>query len=336
MHYRILVLGKFRNYISWYLHGVIEGTIRNGWQSERVEIQNSKDLKEWRHIADIKEQIVRFRPHVIFTNSLFGEGREYYNGLLEMLHDVKKRTGVKICHQMGDPRMEPRFTEDISSSVDLALFNFGDEDILAKYKSIWKIPCYFWPMACWYQKYFSIGDPLYDLVFTGNRSPSGRYKKRTKFLNECVNADKDFKFHWFPDEDRGIKNTRFITSEIAASSKAILGLPIGEEFKLYLDTRPFQYGGAGALIFQWGLSGYRRLFKHGEYLLLLDNMQVEELSKLYRYYCVDHPKEGFIIRERMFNFMQTYHNYRNRVKDVVDILEGKREKPRVYREDFVE
>ena len=40
-HYRILVLGKFRNWVSMYLHGVIEGTIANGWQSERVEIQKT-------------------------------------------------------------------------------------------------------------------------------------------------------------------------------------------------------------------------------------------------------------------------------------------------------
>lgn len=334
MHYRILVLGKFRNYLSWYLHGVMEGIVRNGWQAERVDIQNFCKLRPKEHIREMEEQIVRFKPHIMFTHSLFGEGMEYCQGLLELLYNIRKIYGTKVCHQMGDPRMEPRININISPFVDLALFNFGDEDILAKYKAIWGIPCYFWPMACWYQKSFTFGNPIYDMVFTGNRSPSGRYKKRTKFLNECTSID-SFKFHWFPDDVLGIRNTRFITSEIAAASKVILGLPIGEDFKFYLDTRPFQYGGAGALIFQWALSGYKKLFRDGEYLVFFNDLDVEELKYKYMHYCVRRPEQGFAIRERMFNFMQTYHNYKNRVEDVVMILEGRQERTRIYWEDFV-
>ena len=339
-HYRILVLGKFRNWVSMYLHGVIEGTIANGWQSERVEIQKTDGDKRWdHHIKNIYEQIARFRPHIMFTNSIFGTDCEYVPGILKLLGGVKKEYGTIICHQMGDPRKEPRYKKKIDKFVDLALFNFDDYDVLNTYATTWNIPCYFWPIGCWNLNTMQKTEYKYDMVFTGNRATSNKYIERTMFLEDCYNHADVFKLIWLPrkrESERGdfITNTRFYTTDIVSISKSILGVSIGSEFTGYIDARPFQYGGAGGLVFQWRLPGFEKLFIDNEHLVFFDNLDVKELDRLYGEYVLKSPEKGQEIREKAFNFMQMNHSYRCRVKDVVDVIEGRLSRPRVYLEDF--
>lgn len=333
MHYRILVLGKFKNYISYYLHGVIEGTIRNGWLSDRIELQKVNDnIDEGKHVSQLYERIARFKPHVMFTHSLFGTDREYYPGLFDLLIKVKKKFGTIVCHQEGDPRLTPRYEVDINGIVDMVLMNIGDEKILSNFSKIWNVPCYYWPYACLNQN--EIGKPVsgfkHDMVYTGNMSVSDLYKPRTDFIKKCMKSG-IFKLKRYPDANVG--NTRFITPVIAASAKTILGPPAKTDIELYIDARPFEYLGAGGLLLRPYSSGIEKVFSPEIHMYLFTEGDLNELEELYMY-CLENRSGSDSIKLQGFNFVQEYHNYKVRVRQVIDIIEGKSSKPKILLKDL--
>jgi len=336
--YRILVLSKFRNYISYFSHGVIEGAIRNGWRANWVELQKLNDAANYKeHCESILEQIVRYRPHVIFCNGIFGEDSEAFPGIFDVLLKIRKRfDDCKIVYHMGDPRNEPRYRNDISKLVDIALCNFGGE-LLEKFSDIWKVPCYHWPYACWQFPRYVEKEKRYDLLYLGNVSEHPRYKDRTPFVHYLLD-NASMEVRRFPDEEIG--NTRFFLEDIVPYARGLLSLAATYDLPYYIDARPFEYLGFGGLVFRPMSAGLTDIFVPFYHFIPFDfipgehKYTMKSLEEVYYEYTTVKRDQAEKIRRQGFEYTQNYHNYRMRVRDVILLLEGVIERPLVYLSDF--
>jgi len=327
MHYRIMVLGKFRKWISFFLHGVIEGAIRNGWQVDRVGLDNPcGDGMIRQHVKSIRERMFRMKPHILFCHSVFGEESESYEGLLEVLADIRAELGTKVALHIGDPRPTLRFPFDLSMIADMCLVNTDIKEYLDLCENTYKVKSYFWPFACWQSNELSKENLVYHMSFLGYMSEHKRYIKRTKFVRRC----QDSSILQLKVLNEKLGRTHFYNRDIALTSKGILAIPSPRYAEYSLDARPFIFGGYGGVVFAKRTAIAEKIFTHGKHVIFFDDIdEPRELEKLFLRYGDDKD-----IRYRAFNYMQKYHNYKNRVKDVIDIFEGRLDRPRVYIEDF--
>jgi len=134
---RIAMLGDFGLYFSYYLHGVMQGAIFNNAWFRPIEISRS--------LEDIKNRVLSFQPHILFTHAVFKSKYHNTENLFDLLGFLKKEIKVKIICHMGDPRKESRCQENISSFFDLGLVNNNKCPILVKLltkgagKTIWDV-----------------------------------------------------------------------------------------------------------------------------------------------------------------------------------------------------
>jgi len=201
---RIVGLGDYDNYFSYFTYSIMEGAIRTGNLFRPVPFFGHD-------LSVIKEQILWFKPHILIAHMLFGCGHRHdQSRVFQMLRDMRQR-GIYVVYHNGDARKDPRYCGDISPIVDLGLLNQSD---LAHYQNIWRVPCIRWPYMCLYQK--EIADPvdLYkcSIAFTGGIASKGVHKERTDFVNTL--QDRGCNVKLFPTNETG--NTRFQTAELAA------------------------------------------------------------------------------------------------------------------------
>jgi len=324
---RVIAFGKFRSWISFFLHGVIEGTIRNGWQIDRVELENPcSDRVLGAHIRSIKERLVRMKPHYIFCHSIFGEDDEYYPGLFDVLRDVKKEFGTKIALHVGDPRPTLRYPHDISDIVDICLVNTDLDHYATLCHTVYKVPSYFWPFACWQTNNIYYTTMKYDMIFLGYMSRHERYVKRTEFVRKCQ-RNKVLNLRILNEE---MGRTHFYNKDLALTAAGVLAVPSPEYEEYSLDARLFIFGGYGGVVFAKRTALAERIFADREHIIFFDDIDnPKELARLFEEYG-DNRK----IRNNAFTYIQECHNYENRVSDAIDALEGRLNKPRVYLEDF--
>jgi len=309
---RIAMLGDFGLYFSYYLHGVMQGAILNNAWFRPIEISRS--------LEDIKNRMLSFRPHILFTHAIFKSKYHSLEDLFDLLNFLKKEIKVKIVCHAGDPK-KPRYQGNISSFFDLGLVNSNQ---CRQFSDIWKISCIHWPFFCFCQKrVFEINKQYLNMVvFTGNVS-EGRKKDhphygRYEFIGEL---NKKIPVKIYPD--KSYPDTRFLTPEIAISANAILGIQLNTEIEGYLDTRPFQYIGAGALYFHDKCENIDQFFEDGKHYLSYEKGNVDSFVEKYNYYVNKYPEKGNEIRINGFKFCQKYYNSKIRVKQVIDFFENK-------------
>jgi|TARA_Y100000310_G_C20697249_1_gene826588 hypothetical protein len=337
-----MALGKYSRWTSFMLHGVIEGSIRLGHQALPLEIQPTGNVRPREHKEGLINKIKQFKPHFIFCHSIFNEGGESVWGIHEVLKYARTKIGSKVFYHMGDPRQEPRFADKITEWVDMGLFNVkgytADNsekiDLLDKFSQIWGIPCYYWPFASWHcNERPKHNDPNpYESVFAGHMSTHPRYLQRTKFLKLCQDSKilktKIANTTWDTQ-------THFFNSEVATKSKAIIGYTAKvDKLDMFLDARSFIFGGYGALVFQKKTKGVETIFENKKHLILFEHNDIESLEGLFNHYVNKYPDEAEGIRRNAFEFIQKNHNYMNRVQDVIDIVNGKRDRCRYLLTDF--
>lgn len=300
---RICILGDYDNYLSYFLYGCLEGFIRAG--------QLCRPVPFFGHPIDqVKRQILWFKPHIVCAHMLFGCSRYHSrDSVFIMLRELRKE-GIFIVYHNGDARKDPRYPHDISDIVDLGLLNQSN---LKHYESIWKIPCIRWPYMCLYQKEIAKPVDMYrcDIAFTGELSRKGVHAERTAFIGELTRLGLNVRI--FPTNETG--NTRFQTAELAASAKMVLGMQMERHLKGYLDVRPFQYIGAGAVYLHDKCDQMDEIFNDGSHYFSYDKNDPKTVKELYR--IMTKVFDNKISRIPGFLYCQKKHSTLQRVEAII-------------------
>jgi hypothetical protein len=318
--WRIVGLGDYANYYSYFTGGILHGAVAAGAWFRPVSLFGQS-------LEAVKEQVNFFKPHIILAHMIFNRKPHNQDQVFDMLRGFRK-SGIKICYHMGDARFNPRYPGDISDIIDIGLVN---NMIGNRFSSIWGIPCYHWPYGCMPQdEILSEAPKQYQctFAFTGSLSDQpGHHQERTQFVRSLKEKGVDVKL--FPNAETG--NTRFQTAEMAAGAWGVLGVGMGEEIAGYLDVRPFQYIGAGALYFHNHSEAMKSFFEPGTHFVSYEKNNPNDLMS--KEFEINPEKRISIIREG-FKFCQEYHSMKARVKFVIDLIDGKVDKPLIYLEDL--
>ena len=301
---RICILGDYDNYLSYYTYGALEGFIRAGHLCRPVPFFGHP-------ISQIKQQILWFKPHIVCAHMLFGCSRHHsQDDVFSMLRDLKKQ-GIFIVYHNGDARKDPRYPNNISEIVDLGLLNQSN---LKHYEDIWKIPCIRWPYMCLYQKEIAKPVDMYKcgIAFTGGLASHGVHAERTEFVHKL--QDMGLPVQIFPTNETG--NTRFQTAELAASSDMVLGMQMERQLAGYLDVRPFQYIGAGAVYLHDKCNQMSEYFLDGIHYWSYNHRDPQSVK--YVYELVTKKLDNEIIRISGFRYCQEKHSTLQRAEAIVD------------------
>ena len=302
---RIVGLGDYANYYSYFTYGVLEGAIRCGAWFRPVHLFQTLD--------DVKSQIDFFKPHIILAHCIFNRRPHKREDVFQLLSDFRRKYGTKIYYHMGDARAEPRYPHDISPFVDGALVNNLELD---KWSSIWGVPCIHWPYMALYQKAMAEPDDRFfaDVVFTGSLgAKEGYHAERTSFIDELKEL---LNVKTYPDEVWG--NSRFLTAEVSSSSKAVIGTQMGGGVEGYVDVRPWQYIGAGALYFHERHPSMDYYFREDYHYVAFT--EIEEFLNKYNWY-LDHPVAAKAVRAAGFEYCQKWHNTMHRMNRVLNLYD---------------
>ena len=160
---RIVGLGDYTGYYSYFTYGVLEGAIRCGAWFRPVSLLSQP-------LLSVREQIDFFKPHIIFAHCIFNRKPHNREEVFDLLRWCRKKLGTFIFYHMGDARTEPRYPQPINDIVDAVLINNGEGKKWSE--KWWKVPCYHWPYPCLYQSDISEEMKEFegDVVFTGGIS----------------------------------------------------------------------------------------------------------------------------------------------------------------------
>lgn len=322
---KLLVIGNTGKEISdaysWFVKNVYEGGSLLGHDVKGIDFKTST-------VEQIRSTVLSYRPEIIFTH-LTDHCHELsrIDEVMELFAYARKRLHAKVVHYVFDAINEPRYAKDLSYGFDCAFVSQTRNQ--KKFSKIWNIPVHFSQYAC--QKYKKMGKKTLNLgirnslVYTGNINsyPRGRGKllkdlQRIMDLQIFVTQTKN--------------DLRKKTLELAATAKVILSVSSGYEIKHFMDTRPWQYLGAGAFLIQ-------KVFKNMEDIIPLDlfipvyRFDAYEIKSCYISW-LGKDKERDKIKRKAFNFMQKFHSCDRRMKDTIDVIMNDREKVRIFLKDL--
>jgi spore maturation protein CgeB len=105
-----------------------------------------------------------------------------------------------------------------------------------------------------------------------------------------------------------------------------LGIHQGHNIHGYLDTRPFQYCGAGALYFHDRNDAIEQFFQKGIHYVEYGKFNVEDFTEKFNYY-QENKQAGKDIRRQAFEYCQKHHNSKVRIQQAIDTIEGRKPYP---------
>jgi len=237
---RSVMLGN-PSYLSAYALGVGQAMSMLGHWHRPVSLLDDFDR--------VVRQLEEMRPDVIWTHMVPWVPREApVSGwvYLDLLAQWRKR-GARVLLHDGDPRSSTRHPHQMTASFDLGLCNHSLE------RAEWKIPVRRWPYAAMTQ--VEIGDPVEalrcELLFAGIvRKDDSLYSPRTDVLGVLRDRIGDRL-----TVRTGSVNDRMQVADIAPSARAVLGLG-RPEVPGWVDTRVFQYPGAGGVLLHDDAGGF--------------------------------------------------------------------------------
>jgi len=285
----------------------VQGTFLNGGLARAISLEKNS-------VNEIWEQINFFKPHIILAHTIF-DNKPYREQLFNILRKSRSR-GCKVGYHAGDARGEPRYPHSIRDIVDFVLLNHWPH--MPSY-DVWQVPMYHWPYMALNQTDISKPDPLYinDLVFTGSLQNNQHHAPRAAFIEQLRSK---VNVKTFPDPVVG--NTRFQTPEVAASAGGVLGFQMGLDITGYQDVRPFQYIGAGALYFHDKHPSMDKFFEDGTHYISFERDNITDFYSKWQYY-KENKEIAKKIRENGFYYCQEHHSSKSRVKQIINIVEGK-------------
>ncbi len=297
---RSLTLGDCAHYKSPYMRGVAQAMKLLGHPHAEVSIRLSA--------KSIEQRIKMYRPDIIWTHMLMWPppGSPAVPQLIEIVRAASKRGAQVIIHD-GDARAATRYPCDISSWCSLALLNHAYD------RSAWRVPTLHWPYFASVQE--KIARPVLalhcELFFAGILTGGPIYAARSALI-DAVRA-------------RGVRlrmpspgdNTIERTHEIAASADAVLGFG-RPEIPGWVDTRVWQYPGAGGILVHDDVQGHLEPWKH--YVPYQSKDADSVVDALARLRAMPEA-ERMALRQRAFFFVQQRHSSVARVRQVLAALE---------------
>lgn len=323
---KICILGNTGNKIekaySWFVCTTWQGLTLNGHEVVGFDYKSHT-------IEQIQEFLFSYQPHILFTHLTFHKHHNMYD-MMEIFDSLRNLYDTKIIHTLSDAREEPRYKGDISNAFDMALISTYYN--VEKFQNYWKVPVYYWPYSSLtyekmgnYKKELDFGKP----VFPGNPYS---HEDRTKFLN-MLKSEMDIKIIKTKSKD-DIRNR---TLDFSVSSPCVLCLSTRYDMNNgFTDTRKFQYGGAGAIMLcRPHEYGYKIIpedmwFTFKSY----DKDGIKEIKEHWNKIEKISNFEKNNLRIKIFNFMQKYHSSKVRMKQTIELIEGKRNKLDIFLDEI--
>lgn len=297
---RSLLIGDCDHYFSPYIFGVAQTMGRLGVWHSQVSIRAPLDV--------IAQRLKDVRPDVLWTHMLLWapQGSPKVDVLVALMEKAT-RGGAKVVIHDGDYKGPTRHPADLSSWCAVALCNHRFD------RSAWNVPILHWPYFAFIQDHIADADDAYrcPLWFAGTVGAGPVYAARTALLDAIKGAGVKLRM---PAERDG--NTLFRTPAIAASADAVLGFG-RPGVQGWVDTRVFQYPGAGAVLLHDDPVGFLEPWEHYVPYRSGDaGSVVEALAELGA--MAEAQRMG--LRNRAFRFVQQRHSALARVRQVLDTL----------------
>lgn len=299
MTLRSLMIGDCHHYQSPYMIGVDGACKRLGIDHRQVSIRSPIDK-----IARVIDQ---HKPDLIWTHMLLWapDGSPSVGDLVSLMERAAKTARI-VLHD-GDYKERCRHPHNLSSWCSLALTNHEFD------RSAWRIPTLKWPYFAFDQDQISDPDPKWacGLFFAGTVGKGEVYAKRSVLLERLRKLGVGLRM---PSQADG--NTLLKTPVIAASAEAVLGFG-RPDVKGWVDTRVFQYPGAGAILLHDDAGGYLEPWEH---FVPYQSGSAESVAEAMRRIRGMSGQERRALRERAFSFVQERHSGVARVKQVLAAL----------------
>jgi hypothetical protein len=162
-----------------------------------------------------------------------------------------------------------------------------------------------------------------EAVFTGNPNS---HPDRTLFIQKL---QKKMPIRIFMTQSNN--DLRHRTPELSSSAWAILGLCTGYDIEHYIDVRPFQYMGCGAVMITRKFHMMDNIIPPDLYYPFdsYDDNAVGDVRYYYEIMCKNQPNTE--MRQKAFKYIQQKHSSKVRMKDIMDVILGKRKEVRAFR-----
>jgi hypothetical protein len=121
-------------------------------------------------------------------------------------------------------------------------------------------------------------------------------------------------------QTKSSKDLRSVTPELSVSSKCILGLCTGYNIGGYIDVRPFQYLGCGAFMISRKFKWQEKILPDSLQILFDSYKDPFVVKELWKKWSKTNTSK---IRENAFNFIQKYHSSKIRMKNTLNVINGK-------------
>lgn len=292
------------SYLSAYVLGVAQAMGQLGHWHREVSVLDD--------LSRIARQLDEMRPDVIWTHTVPWVPREAKVPgwvFLDLLADQRRR-GARVLLHDGDPRPTTRHPYALTASFDLALCNHSLP------RAEWKVPAVRWPYAAMAQR--EIGAPVdalrCGLLFAGiARKDDDLYSPRTELLgvlHQKLGARLTVR--------AGVVNDRMQAADVAASAQAVLGFG-RPEVKGWVDTRVFQYPGAGGVLLHDDAAEF---LEPGVHFLQFTRGADAEQTARDVVGTFEFAEQGIPeMRVRAFVHVQEHHTWRHRVEQALRLLE---------------
>lgn len=296
---RSLMLGDCDHYQSPYMRGVAQAMKLLGCQHAEISIRSPARV--------IEQRIRLWKPTLIWTHMLLWPpaGSPPVADLLTIIQGAARR-GARIVIHDGDAKQRTRYPLNISSWCSLALVNHGHD------RSAWGVKVLRWPYFAMAQKEIAPVVPglRCELFFAGTVGREPVYAARSALL-EAIRAH-GVKLQMPP---RG-ENTIDRTPEIAASADAVLGFG-RPEILGWVDTRVFQYPGAGGILLHDDVQGY---LEPGVHFVSYHSGSAESVVAALGKLQAMSEAERMALRLSAFSYVQEHHSSVSRVRQVLGAL----------------
>jgi hypothetical protein len=300
---RSLMIGDTDRYFSPYIHGVAAGCGELGIWHSAISIRNKGEV--------IRERIRDVKPDLLWTHVLLWPPGDAppAGSLLSMCADARANGALVMIHD-GDVKGATRYPQDLSGAVDLALCNHLHD------RSAWNVPALYWPYACFPQR--QIADPttdlLCDVAFAGQLG-GGLYGGRTALVEALRQSGASVRV--FDGTPATGGNTLLRTPSVAASATTVLGFGRPGQGE-WVDTRVFQYPGAGGLLLHDDVREFLTPWEH--YVPYTTGSKDSIVEALARVKAMT-PTERAAFRLRAFAHGQEHHSYTARIRQVLSAVE---------------
>lgn len=293
---RSLMIGDTDHYFSPYVFGVAQACHALGMWHSQMSIRN---------MVAVRQRLRDVQPDVIWLHmGLWPPGTTTARDVAEAVEEHKKR-GVAVFLHDGDVKARTRYPQDVSSWIDLALCNHRHD------RSAWGIPQLYWPYAAFLQEELAEPDPTCqcDLLFAG-KAAKGIYDERGRIVEELKGRLSMKVF-----EPRADGNTMFLTPTLAASALCVLGFGRPDQAD-WVDTRVFQYPGAGAILVHDDVRDFLPMGSYAPY----DTGSVDSIIEAVERVKSLPDRARTEIRRAAFEHVQLHHSWLTRVQAALEAV----------------